>query len=177
LCILTLYFDTMSQFSINQDERLNLKRMINETECEDNTENIRKLKHSSLIRADITKLQHIRKDPAFNDMKLNDPEGFLNHCRNECSFLFSNYMDIFNKVCKDELNMDIMWNVLEVLRAIEDGAVDQHEGSVVFGKLLKKLYIDSAVRRGDNLDKEHIVEPPTYVEGKSISWKEFKKTL
>ena len=164
MCILTLYFDTMSQFSINQDERLNLKRMINETECEDNTENIRKLKHSPLIRGDITKLQHIRKDPAFNDMKLNDPEGFLNHCRNECSFLFSNYMDI-------------MWNVLEVLRAIEDGAVDQHEGSVVFGKLLKKLYIDSAVRRGDNLDKEHIVEPPVFVDPKPISWKEFKKTL
>jgi hypothetical protein len=40
--------------------------MINETECEDNTENIRKLKHSHLIPADITRLQHIRKDPAFN---------------------------------------------------------------------------------------------------------------
>lgn len=167
----------MSKFSINSEERLNLKRMISETDCDDNTDNIRTLKHSSLIRNDIIKLQQIKKDPAHIHMKLNDPEGFLNHCRNECVFLFSKYMDIFHKICKDELDLDIMWNVLEVLRAIEDGDVDQHEGSVVFGKLLKKLYIDSAVRRGDNLDKEHIVEPTVYVEAKPISWKEFKKTI
>ena len=45
----------MSKFSINQDERLNLKRMINETECEDNTENIRKIKHSPLISRNYNK--------------------------------------------------------------------------------------------------------------------------
>jgi hypothetical protein len=167
----------MDKFSINPEERLNLKRMINETECEDNTDNIRKLKHSSLIQNDITKLQHLKKDSSYNDMKLNNPEGFLEHCRNECIFLFSNYTEIFHKICKDELNMEIMWNVLQLLRAIEEGEVDQHEGSVVFGKLLKKLYIDSAVRRGDNLDSEHIVEPTVYVEAKPISWKEFKKTI
>lgn len=167
----------MSKFSINSEERLNLKRMISETECDDNTDHIRTLKHSSLIRTDISKLQQLKKDASLSHMKLHDPEGFLNHCRNECAFLFTNYMDIFHKVCKDELDLDIMGNVLEVLRAIEEGDVDQHEGSVVFGKLLKKLYIDSAIRRGDNLDKEHVTEPPTYVESKPISWKEFKKTL
>ena len=167
----------MENFSINPEERLNLKRMINETECEDNTDNIRKLKHSSLIQNDITKLQYLKKDSSFNDMKLNNPEGFLEHCRNECIFLFSNYTEIFHKICKDELNMEIMWNVLQLLRAIEEGEVDQHEGSVVFGKLLKKLYIDSAVRRGDNLDSEHIVEPTVFVEAKPISWKEFKQTM
>jgi hypothetical protein len=151
--------------------------MINETNCEDNTESIRKLKHSMKIRNDIVRLEKIKNDPSYNKMKLDDPSGFLNHCQNECAFLFSNYTDIFNKVCKDELNLDIMWNILEVLRAIEDGAVDQHEGSIAVGKLLKKLYIDSAVRRGNNLDKEHIVEPPVFVEPKPISWKEYKKTL
>jgi hypothetical protein len=70
-----------------------------------------------------------------------------------------------------------MWNVLQVLRAIEEGDVDQHEGSVVFGKLLKKLYIDSAVKEGDNLDKDNIVEPIIYVESKPISWKDYKKTI
>jgi len=167
----------MDKFSINSEERLNLKHMINETECEDNTENIRKLKHSSKIKADIVKLQKMKTDPEFNNLKLTNPEGFLNQCRNECSFLFSNYMDIFNKICKDELNMEIMWNVLEVLRAIEEGDVDQHEGSVVFGKLLKKLYIDSAVRRGNTLEQIHPEETPVYVEGKAISWKDYKKSL
>jgi hypothetical protein len=167
----------MEKFAINPEERLNLKRMINETECEDNTENIRKLKHSGLIKEDITKLLQLKKDPALHGMRTTNPQGFSDHCCSECSFLFSTYTDIFHKVFKDELNMEIMWNLIQVLRAIEEGDVDQHEGSVVFGKLLKKLYVDSAVRRGNNLDKEHIVEPPTYVESKNISWREFKKSL
>ena len=33
--------------------------------------------------------------------------------------------------------------------------VDQHEGSVLVGKLLKELYVDSALRRSENLDKEY----------------------
>ena len=71
--------------------------------------------------------------------------------------------------------MHVMWNLLECLQQIEEGKVDQHEGSYAFGKLLKELYVDSAMRRGQNLDKEHIVEPPKYVEPREISWKEYKK--
>ena len=70
-----------------------------------------------------------------------------------------------------------MYNLLEVLQTIEDGKVDQHEGSVVCGKLLKELYIDSAIRRGENLDKENIVEPVVYAEAKNISWKDYKKLI
>ena len=39
--------------------------------------------------------------------------------------------------------------------------VDQHEGSVMVGKLLKELFVDSALKRPENLDKEnqtHTVE-------------------
>ena len=43
---------------MNTLDKLNLKKLINETECENNTENIRKLKHSSLIREDIVKMQN-----------------------------------------------------------------------------------------------------------------------
>jgi hypothetical protein len=58
---------------------------------------------------------------------------------------------------------------------IEDERVDQHEGSVIIGKILKELYLDSAIKRADNLDKERdqseVVE---LVEPKEISWREFK---
>jgi hypothetical protein len=64
--------------------------------------------------------------------------------------------------------------MLSVLKMIEDGKVDQHEGSVVFGKILKELYLDSAVKRGENLDKEHESEKIQPVEGKKISWNQFK---
>ena len=46
---------------LSDNERLQLQKMINESECDDNTEQIRKLKHSILLRDDIRKLDTFRK--------------------------------------------------------------------------------------------------------------------
>jgi hypothetical protein len=40
---------------------------------------------------------------------------------------------------------------------------------------LKELYIDSATKRMDNLDKEHKVDEIKKIEPICISWREFKK--
>ena len=47
--------------TLSDHERLNLQKMINESECDDNTEQIRKLKHSVLIRDDLRKLDTFKK--------------------------------------------------------------------------------------------------------------------
>jgi len=156
---------------LTNDERLNLKKMINESECGDNTDNIRRLKHSVLMRDDIRKLDTLKN--THTDMKINDNDNFVLLCQNECNFLYTNYTDIFNKLVKDELDLTIMTKLLTVLKLIEDSKVDQHEGSVMVGKVLKELYVDSATKRLDNLDKEHDKEPMS--EGKAISWKQFKQ--
>mgnify|MGYP006925703700 FL=1 len=65
--------------------------------------------------------------------------------------------------------------MLDVLKQIEDGNVDQHEGSVVIGKILKELYVDSALKRCNTLDQNIESEEPIYVESKPISWKQFKQ--
>jgi hypothetical protein len=57
---------------------------------------------------------------------------------------------------------------------IEDGEADQHEGSAMVGKILKEMYIDSAVRHGDNLDKEHEGEKIKKEEGKRLNWRQYK---
>ena len=57
---------------------------------------------------------------------------------------------------------------------IEDGKVDQHEGSVIVGKILKELYVDSAMKRIDNLDKEHTQDSVPKIEPKKLSWREYK---
>jgi hypothetical protein len=68
-----------------------------------------------------------------------------------------------------------MTKLLIVLKLIEDGKVDQHEGSVMVGRYLKELYIDSAIKHGENLDKQYDSESkPEKIEGKKISWKEYK---
>lgn len=156
---------------LTNDERLNLKKMINESDCDDNTDNIRRLKHSVLMRDDIRKLDTLKNTHA--DMKNNKNDDFILLCQNECKFLYANYTDIFNKLVKDELDLTIMTKLLTVLKLIEDSKVDQHEGSVMVGKILKELYVDSATKRLDNLDKENEKEPMS--EGKAISWKQFKQ--
>jgi hypothetical protein len=42
------------------------------------------------------------------------------------------------------------------------------------GRILKELYVDSAIKRADALDREHGTARPERDEGKKISWKEFK---
>jgi len=159
---------------MNNNDRLNLKKLINETECENNTDNIRQLKHSSLIRNDIMKLQKLKQKHA--RVRKSDPEQFINICHTECTFLYNNYMDIFHKVCKDELDLNIMGKLLDVLKQIEDGKVDQHEGSVMVGTILKELYVDSALKCSKNI--ESTIEPTpeiVYAEEKTISWKQYKQ--
>jgi len=58
---------------------------------------------------------------------------------------------------------------------IEDSKVDQHEGSVMVGKLLKKLYVDSATKHLDRMDEIRDSEKVKPSEGKPISWSDYKK--
>lgn len=154
---------------LSSQERLNLKKLIDESECENNTENIRQLKHSTLIRDDVRKIDTLRMaHPNMNSSEFDEL------CQCECQFLFNNYTDIFNKMVKNELDLTIMTKLLTVLKLIEDNKVDQHEGSVMVGKILKELYIDSAMKRADNIDKEYEDQRAPPVESKIISWKEYK---
>lgn len=158
---------------ITSEERLNLKRLINETECDDNTATIRELKHSVLIRDDIRRLDLLKKEN--EAIRSLDPDGFVVMAQSQASFLYNKYTDLFNKIMKDELDLAIMTRLLAILKMIEDEKVDQHEGSVLVGRILKELYLDSAVKRADNLDKENEGSKKALVESKPVSWKQYKR--
>lgn len=164
-------------FSLNSSERLNLKRMVSESECENNTDNIRKLKHSVLIRNDIRKLNTLKATHA--ELRQTNMDEFFTLCKTECAFLFEKYADIFKKVLHDELDLEIMTKLLMVLKMIEDEKLDQHEGSVVVGRILKELYVDSAVKHADNLAVKYSMEKNAEPSGeiKTISWREYKASL
>ena len=157
---------------LNDADKLKLQDMISNSECEDNTEHIRKVKHSVILRDELRKLNTYMN--FHRELQKNSPEEFLDGCRGASPFLYNNYTDIFNRVVKDELNMEIMTQLLMILKMIEDKKVDQHEGSIVVGKLLKQLYVDSALKRGENLDSENAAITEAPEEGKKISWKDFK---
>ena len=89
-----------------------------------------------------------------------------------------NYTDIFNKVKKNEIDLTILWEFLSILGQIENGEIDQHSGAYQVGNLLKKIYIDSALKKADKLEKKNKktkkkVNKPNIK--KNINWKEYKK--
>jgi hypothetical protein len=161
---------------MNDSERLNLQKMIKVNDAENNTHLIRDLKHSDKIAEEVDRLLKIKRDNV--RLAKSNPEKFDQMCVNQCEFLFNYYTDIFNKVKKDEINLQILEKLLNVLHSIEEGTLDQHEGSFEVGKLLKQIYIDSALRKADKLDTEYDsqhsqeIEKPT----EKISWVEFKRS-
>ena len=162
---------------LSNEDRIDLKRLLSTSDCENNTEHIRTMKHSTKIQNDIMKLAQFKN--AQQTLYESYPDKFEEEAKVLVPFLANGYTDIFNKVIRNEINFEILGKLLYVLKAIEDEKVDQHEGSVLVGKILKELYLDSAVRHGENLDKKHAAEEPPkpkLVEGRPISWKEYKSS-
>jgi hypothetical protein len=155
-------------------EKIDLKQFLdNNSNYVDNTEHIRNLKHSTSIRDAVRTIENLKVSHSL--LKESDNEAFVELCKSECRFLYDGYTDLFHKLVKDELDLTIMTKLLTVLKLIEDGKVDQNDGSVMVGKILKELYVDSAMKRADALDKEHDAGKQKPINGKPISWSEYKK--
>lgn len=171
---------------LSSEEKLDLKRLLDENECEDNTENIRKIKHSSKIEKDVYQFGYLKKlffeslPDNLLDMSVDESKkkqvSFEKIVQLNCNFLYTVYPEIFKKMIKDELDLTIMVRLVEVLKLIEDNKTNQHEASVMFGKILKELFIDSAIKHGNHLDEKYNVKEKP-LEGISLSWSEYKKKL
>lgn len=159
--------------SLDLNDKMNLKNLVSKMGAEDNTENIRKWKHSTQIRDDIRKLDTLTQEK--EDLRVNEPDLYVKTCADAAPFLFENYQDLFKRMIRRELDLTIMTKLLVILKLIEDDKIDQHEGAAMFGKILGELYIDSAIKKGDNLDKDHQSSEPEKSLGKDISWKEYKQ--
>jgi len=154
-------------------DRLNLNKMIDANNVQDCTNEIRAKRHSDLIKADVTRLVNLKQK--YSRLAQSNPTQFDAMCVSQCSFLFNNYMEIFNKIKKDELNLQILHQLLAVLKQIEEGKLDQHAGAFEVGKLLKTMYIDSALIKAERTDKK-TGEKKTVAKPKErkITWAEYK---
>ena len=155
---------------MDDNQRLQLQKMITVNNVEDQTGLIRDLKHSYILRENVNNLVMLKAKHFDNAEELN-LEAMV-----ECNFLFTYYTDLYNKIRKDEIDLKILFQFIDVLRKIEDGLVDQHEGSFEVGSLLKKIYVDSALRKAEKLNAETGVLEPEYKGPQvDISWKQFKQ--
>jgi hypothetical protein len=153
-------------------EALELEKMMNSTDIPQTTEKIREMKHSSRIRNDVNTLNSLASK--YNRVS---NEMYLNIAKRQAEFLYLNYRDIFNKILKNELNLSILYEFINILEQIENGDLNQHEGSQLVGQKLKELYIDSAVnsrkKTQEHLNK--INSKQKYLKPtKKINYKQFK---
>jgi hypothetical protein len=161
---------------MDDSQKLQLQKMLSANQVEDCTDKIRSVKHSKQIRNDVQMLLKLKRE--YSRLAKSNYEQYEKICTSRCSFLFNNYTDIFNKVLKDELNLLMLDKILDKLQDIEDGRLDQHEASYEVGKLLKEMYIDSALRKSEKLDRaaeaKEKTKKPNRPPPKKLSWSQFK---
>ena len=155
---------------MDNTDKLNLSKMINQGDVEETTDKIRELKHSTRIHEDIVKLTELKAK--YSRLEKTNKGQFDDMCVSKCSFLFNNYTDIFNKVKKGIIDLNMLTKFLNILKSIEDGHLDQHEASFEVGKILKEIYIDSAIKSAERNDKK---EENKFRKHKKISWSEYKQ--
>jgi len=158
---------------MNDAERLNLKKMVKEFKTEETTDRIRELKHSKKIKRDVDTMIMLKsKYPKLKK------EMLQTMVQNKCMFLWENYTNIFNKLFGGYIDVNMLYKFINVLAKIEEGEYDQHEASMVVGKILKEIYIDSALREGQEKDKIHdrkVKKKQKKKKVKNLSWKDYKK--
>lgn len=129
---------------MNEVERKKLNEMLKDNDdFIDNTHVIRDQKHSELIKLNVEKLLIFKKKHA--ELIVSDKDKYDELLKRECFFLFSNYPDIFSKLKDEEMDMSLMFKMIDIFREIEDGKLDQNEASYKIGKLLKEIYVDTAL--------------------------------
>lgn len=161
---------------MNEQERLSLKKLMAENNHQETTELIRKTKHSNKIREDVLLLNQIKAK--YTRLAKTNPKEYDMMCKSKCSFLYDNYTDLFNKVKKSEVDLNLLGQFLSILKDIEEGKLDESDGSYKVGSILKKIYIDSAIQKNENAEKDKKgkkkQKKPEFAKEKKISWAEFK---
>jgi hypothetical protein len=155
---------------MNEHEKLQLQKLIAANDSVDTTQQIRNLKHSMKIKDEVERLHRLKLQ--YYQLLREDKSKFDEIGMQKCKFLYTYYTEIYHKMVNDNLNMKIFEQFLNVLYDIENGEIDQHEGSYKVGSLLKQMYIDSALSESAKRDEQL----PARNAGKSaMSWRDFKK--
>jgi hypothetical protein len=160
----------MEEEILNKEQKEKLNEMIRENNTKDNTIQIREKMHSPLIRRCVSKIQNLKR----NNKNINFHE-LDQMAIKDCSFLYINYPNIYNKLLKNEINIKILYTFLDELELIEKGKQNQHEASYKIGLLLKNLYVDKHLQK-DKANSQANLQTKK-VKGKKISYEEFKEKI
>ena len=160
---------------MDNDLRNQLNKMVKEFKSEETTKNIREERNSKRIHSDVQTMLNLKSKYA--RLKKSNPDQFKQMAIKQCNFLYTNFTNIFHRLYKDELDLNILFQMIQVLEKIENGTLDQHEGSYMVGDILKKMFIDSALRKeAKDEKKKKKKKVKKKLPTKKMSWNDFKKS-
>ena len=152
---------------MNNNQKRQLDKLIQENNVQDNTTQIRKERKSTQIRESVKYIEGVKR-------KLHNTRDFRQldkECMKGGSYLFINFPNIYNKLLKYQIDVNILNKFLDELERIETGKQNQHEASFRIGNLLKEMYIDTKLEtpQEETKQKQDSSQP------KKISYSDFKK--
>lgn len=153
--------------------RNHLNKLVKEYKSEETTGKIRQVRHSELIYKDVQILLNLKKQ--YPRLEKTNKEQFKIIATKHCTFLVENYTNLFVQILKNKLDLKLLLKFINILEEIENGKMDQHEASYKVGNILKKIYIDKALKDENKKNNKKIKKKPNKINGK-LSWKDFKKS-
>jgi len=131
----------------NTKEKNLLDDIIKEHKIEDNTDYVVNNKKASIIRKEFNALLKIKKIHGHEKINLS---------KMQAPYLYKNYKSIFDKIIKEDFNVELFKDLIDILDKIENKKIDLHEGSFIFGKKLKNIFVDKRIynNTNDNLNKD-----------------------
>ena len=101
---------------LDQQQRIDLAALIKANKTDDCTQEIRSKKQSIAISNDVKHLIFLKHK--YERLKKSNRNEFDAICVKQCSFLFNNYTDLYNKIINDNLNLAILEKFLTILKKI-----------------------------------------------------------
>lgn len=150
---------------MNPKEKEILSKMLKDSDFKDNSNDIKRNKHSIKIQQDINTYLSLKK--TYSRLQQTNSNLFKQKIINQCNFLYTNYNNIFDKLINNQLDINILNKFIYFLKQIEDGKMDQNTASYEIGKLLKSHYIDKEISNNDHINNNNNIN--------NITWKQFKE--
>lgn len=158
-------------FTLTDNDRIQLENMLRENEVEDTTRKIRELKHSSKLLASVKLIERMKKQ--YPRMVKTNYEQFEKMVRTRDEhWMWTHYTNIYHKLMKNQLNPSVLYSMVAVLQKIENNELTQHEASVAVGRMLKQIYIDGVIHDTPDTQRNQRKQQRKM---KKIDWSEYKQ--
>ena len=120
----------------NKHEKNLLNDIIKEHNIENKTDYVVNNKKASIIRKEFNSLVKIKNIHGHNKLNLSKVQA---------PYMYKNYKSIFDKIIKEDFNIELFKDLIDILEKIENKKIDLHEGSFLFGKKLKSIFVDNYI--------------------------------